>query len=72
MKRWLKIVLVVVVVLLVAVAVAAVKILGPRAFLGPRARPLTARTFERTPARLARGKYLMEGGADMQALPFAA
>jgi hypothetical protein len=60
-KRWVKILLVLVVVLLAVVAAAAYKILGPRAFRGPRARPLTARTFERTPARLARGKYLMEG-----------
>jgi hypothetical protein len=60
-KRWLKIVLVVLVVLVVAVAVAAVKVLGPRAFLGPRARPLSDRTFERTTARLARGKYLLRG-----------
>jgi mono/diheme cytochrome c family protein len=36
-------------------------VFGPRAFLGPRSRPLTARTFERTPARLERGKYLVEG-----------
>ena len=61
MKRWKKIVLVVLVLLLVVVAAGAYKILGPRAFLGPRARPLTARTFERTPARLARGKYLVDG-----------
>ena len=33
---------------------------GWRPFLGPRARPLTNRTFERTPERLARGKYLAE------------
>ncbi len=61
MKLWLKIVLVVLVVLLVAIGVMAVKVLGPRAFLGPRSRPLTSRTFERTPARLERGKYLVEG-----------
>ena len=61
MKRWLKIVLIVIVVLLVVVAAGAYKVLGPRAFLGPKARALTSRTFERTPARLARGKYLVEG-----------
>jgi hypothetical protein len=60
-KRWKKIVLIVVLILLVVVAAGAYKILGPRAFLGPRARPLTARTFERTPERLARGKYLVQG-----------
>jgi hypothetical protein len=30
-------------------------------FLGTRARPLTNRAFQRTPARLERGKYLVEG-----------
>jgi hypothetical protein len=61
MKLWVKILLALVVLLLVGIAVASVKILGPRAFLGPRARALTTRSFERTPARLARGKYLVEG-----------
>jgi len=60
-NRWKKIVLTVVLILVAVVAAGAYKILGPRAFLGPRARPLTARRFERTPERLARGKYLMEG-----------
>jgi len=58
MKLALRIVLVVVVVMLLVVVVGAVKVLGPRAFLGPRSRPLTSRTFEVTPARLERGKYL--------------
>ena len=58
MKRWLKILLVAIVILAVVAAVGAVKMFGPRAFLGARSRPLTARTFERTPARLERGKYL--------------
>jgi hypothetical protein len=58
MKMSLKIVLVVVAVLIVVVAVGTVKVLGPRAFLGPRSRPLTSRTFEVTPARLQRGQYL--------------
>jgi mono/diheme cytochrome c family protein len=31
-----------------------------RPFIGPRARTTTARTFERTPERLARGKYIAE------------
>jgi mono/diheme cytochrome c family protein len=34
---------------------------GWRPFIGPRARMTTARTFDRTPERLARGKYLAEG-----------
>jgi hypothetical protein len=32
--------------------------IGWRPFLGPRARPLTNRTFERTPQRLERGRYI--------------
>ena len=32
--------------------------IGWRPFLGPRARPLTQRTFERTPQRLERGRYI--------------
>lgn len=58
MKLWVKVLLSVVVLLLVVIAVGAMKILGPRAFLGPRSRPLVSRTFEATPARLERGKYL--------------
>jgi hypothetical protein len=34
--------------------------IGWRPFIGPKARPLTARKFEPTPARLARGQYLVE------------
>ena len=37
--------------------------IGWRPFIGPRARPLSDRTFERTPERLARGKYLVEAVA---------
>lgn len=44
--------------LIVLIGAAAVKVLGPRAFLGPRSRPLTSRKFEVTPARLQRGRYL--------------
>ena len=36
---------------------------GWQVVLGPDARPLTNRTFERTPARLARGEYLVQGVA---------
>jgi hypothetical protein len=57
-KLWLKVIVVVVIVLLVAIGVMAVKVLGPRAFLGPRSRELTSRTFQSTPERLERGKYL--------------
>ena len=58
MKLGLRIALVVVIVLIVVIGVGGVKVLGPRAFLGPRSRPLTARTFDVTPARLQRGEYL--------------
>jgi mono/diheme cytochrome c family protein len=37
--------------------------IGWRPFLGPKARPLTSRTFERTPQRLERGRYLVTGFA---------
>lgn len=37
--------------------------IGWRPFLGPRVRPVTNRTFERTPERLARGEYLSESVA---------
>ena len=58
MKAALRIVLVAGLVLTIVIAVAAVKVLGPRAFLGPRSRSLTARTFDVTPGRLQRGQYL--------------
>lgn len=58
MKTALRILLVLAVVVVAVVAVGAVKVFGPRAFLGPRSRPLTDRTFEVTPARLQRGEYL--------------
>ncbi len=47
--------------LLVVILLAAVGItftIGWRPFIGPRARALTARKFESTPVRLARGEYL--------------
>jgi mono/diheme cytochrome c family protein len=49
---------------LVLVVVAAIGItftVGWRPFIGPKARPLTNRTFERTPQRLERGRYLAQG-----------
>ena len=42
-------------------AVAITFTIGWRPFIGPRVRPLTSRQFERTPERLARGKYLVQG-----------
>jgi hypothetical protein len=58
MKLGLRTVLFVGIVLIVLIGVVGVKVLGPRAFLGPRSRPLTSRTFESTPVRLQRGQYL--------------
>ena len=59
--RFMKIVLAVVVCLAVLLAAAITFTIGWRPFIGPRARPLTGRVFERTPQRWARGKYLVEG-----------
>ena len=38
--------------------------IGWRPFIGPRTRPLTTVAYERTPARLARGEYLVEHVTD--------
>ena len=61
MKRWQKAVVSTVLVLGVVVAAGITATVGWRPILGPRARPLTNRTFEPTPARLARGAYLARG-----------
>ncbi len=61
MKLWLKVLLIVLIVLIVVIAVAAVQMFGLRTFIGPRKRALSGRTFERTPARLERGRYLVNG-----------
>ena len=58
MRLSMRTALLVLIVVFVLIAAGAVKVLGPRAFLGPRSRPLTSRTFEATPARLQRGEYL--------------
>ncbi len=47
--------------LLVLLAVAITFTIGWRPFIGPRVRATTNRQFERTPERLARGKYLVQG-----------
>ncbi|MGD0323937.1 MAG: c-type cytochrome [Terriglobia bacterium] len=60
MAKILKIVGCGVVALIVAVATVISLTIGWRPFIGPRARPLTNRTFERTPERLVRGRYLAE------------
>jgi mono/diheme cytochrome c family protein len=49
--------------LMTTIAVAITVTIGWRPVLGARSRPLTNRSFERTPERLSRGKYLVEGTA---------
>lgn len=60
MNRVLKISLIVILCLAAVFAVAVTATIGWRPFIGPRMRPLTERTFQSTPERLARGKYLVE------------
>jgi len=58
-KLWRKVVLGAVGLVLVGVVSAVQAVLGWRPLLlGPRARPLTSQTFEATPERLERGRYL--------------
>ena len=47
--------------LVVLLAIAITFTIGWRPFFGPKARATTNRQFERTPDRLARGKYLVQG-----------
>jgi hypothetical protein len=54
--KWL---LVGVVALAGVLAIAITLTIGWRPFIGPKARPLTSRTFERTPQRLERGRYIV-------------
>jgi mono/diheme cytochrome c family protein len=60
MRKILKIISFAVAGLIVVLSVLISFTVGWRPFIGPRARPLTDRTFERTPERLARGRYLAE------------
>ena len=60
MKRFAKILGFVFVVVVLLLAIAITFTIGWRPFIGPRARPLTDRTFAATPARLERGKYIAE------------
>jgi len=61
MANWRRITGITLMALLVLLAIAITATVGWRPFIGPAARTLTDRTFERTPARLERGKYLVEG-----------
>src|SRR6202011_6104944 len=58
MKRFGKWLLIALSSLAVLLAIAVTLTIGWRPFLGPKARPLTNRIFERTPQRLERGRYI--------------
>ena len=59
MKRLGKYLLITIVVLVLVLAVGISATIGWRPVLGPRARAVTDRKFERTPQRLERGRYLV-------------
>ena len=59
MKRWQKVVLYTIVLIVGLLAAAITATVGWRPFIGPKARPLTERRIEPTPARLERGEYLV-------------
>ncbi len=58
MRRLGKWLLIGVIALAAVLAIAVTLTIGWRPFIGPKARPLARRTFERTPQRLARGRYI--------------
>lgn len=60
MNRILKILGIVFGAMVLVLVVAVSATIGWRPFIGPRARALTNRTFERTPPRLERGRYLTQ------------
>lgn len=60
MKKFAKVLGVIFVALILLLAIAITFTIGWRPFVGPRARPLTNRTFASTPERLARGRYIAE------------
>ena len=72
MKKLGKILLWRLITLVVLLVVAISLTIGWRPFIGPRARPLTSRQFERTPQRLERGRYLFTSSHRMHRMPFAA
>src|SRR5581483_5019317 len=60
LKRLMRILIALAVVVVAVLSIGISLTIGWRPFVGPKARPLTSRTFEATPVRLARGKYLVE------------
>jgi mono/diheme cytochrome c family protein len=62
-KRWPRILGYSLFVFVILILFAITFTIGWRPFIGPRMRPLTSRTFERTPARLERGRYIAQNFA---------
>jgi Cytochrome c/Cytochrome C oxidase, cbb3-type, subunit III len=62
-RRFLKFAAFTAVILAIFIAIGVTLTIGWRPFIGPRVRATTNRTFERTPERLARGKYLFNSVA---------
>ena len=63
MKRWQKAILYTVMFAGALLMAAITATVGWRPFIGPKARPLTDRRIEATPARLERGTYLVKNVA---------
>jgi mono/diheme cytochrome c family protein len=57
-RRWKRFVGTTILIILVLVVLGITFTIGWRPFIGPKSRALTDRTFEATPARLERGRYL--------------
>jgi len=66
MTRRSRILLVILASVFVGLLVAISLTIGWRPFLGPRKREVTNRTFERTPERVARGRYLVTAALDCE------
>jgi mono/diheme cytochrome c family protein len=60
MKRWQKVLLSVVVIVIALLGVGITATIGWTPFFGPKARPVTDRRFEPSPARMQRGEYLVK------------
>ena len=60
MKRFVRILAFVTGIVVVLIVVGITFTIGWRPFIGPRVRPLTDRKFEATPARMERGRYLVQ------------
>lgn len=58
-RRWRKVTGTIVLVLIALILIGITFTIGWRPFIGPRTRALTDRTFEATPARLERGRYMV-------------